>query len=171
MISQTVEYALCAVVMLAQNYEKLCTVQRISELTQVPGPYLSKILQILVRAGLVRSQRGLHGGFVLVKQPEKLTVWDVVNAVEPLQRIPECPLGLSWHKNDLCPLHRRLDIAMSQLEAAFRATRIAELLVQQTSETPLCESASHSPALHATGEQVSDNQSASDRSDQRNVEA
>ena len=40
--------------------------------------------------------------------PEQLTIWDVVEAVEPLQRIRECPLGLKAHRFRLCPLHKRL---------------------------------------------------------------
>ena len=140
MISQTVEYALRAVVTLAQNQGKACTSQRISELTQVPGPYLSKLMQVLVRGGLVQSQRGLHGGFVLTKQPDQLTLWDVVDLVEPFKRIRECPLGLSTHGTNLCPLHSRLDNAMENAEQAFRETTIAELLSETGSVTPLCES-------------------------------
>ena len=139
MISQTVEYALRAIVTLAQNDGKACTSQKISELTQVPAPYLSKLMQVLVRGGLVRSQRGLHGGFVLTKQPGELTIWDVVDVVEPFQRIRECPLGLSTHGTNLCPLHRRLDKAMENAEQAFRETTISELLGEEGSATPLCE--------------------------------
>jgi Rrf2 family protein len=142
MISQTVEYALRAVVTLAQNQGQACTAQKISELTQVPGPYLSKLMQVLVRGGLVRSQRGLHGGFVLNSKPDELTIWDVVDVVEPLKRIRECPLGLSTHGTDLCPLHRRLDRAMESVEQAFRDTAIAELLSEKGSLTPLCETQS-----------------------------
>lgn len=139
MISQTLEYALRAVVTLAQNQGKACTSQQISELTQVPAAYLSKLMQMLVRRGLLRSQRGLHGGFVLAREPDVLTIWDIVDAVEPFQRIRVCPLGLATHATNLCPLHRRLDKAMENAEEAFRATTIAELLGEHGSPTPLCE--------------------------------
>lgn len=139
MISQTVEYALRAVVTLAQNQGQACTSQKISELTQVPGPYLSKLMQVLVRGGLVQSQRGLHGGFVLTQQPEKLTIWDVVDVVEPFKRIRECPLGISTHGTNLCPLHRRLDNTMENAELAFRDTTIIDLLSEKGAVTPLCE--------------------------------
>ena len=139
MISQTVEYALRAIVALAQNQEIACTSQKISQLTQVPAPYLSKLMQVLVRGGLVQSQRGLHGGFVLAKPPGELTIWDVLNVVEPFKRIRECPLGLSTHGTNLCPLHRRLDIAMENAERAFRDTTIAELLSGEGAATPLCD--------------------------------
>jgi Rrf2 family transcriptional regulator, nitric oxide-sensitive transcriptional repressor len=140
-ISQTVEYSLRAVVALAQRGGQPCTAQQISKLTEVPGPYLAKLMQGLVRAGLVHSRRGLHGGFVLAKKPQELTIWDVVDAVEPFQRIRTCPLRIGDHSTGLCPLHRRLDDAMETVERSFRATTVAELLNDPGGRTPLCERA------------------------------
>ena len=139
MISQTVEYALRAVVTIAQQRGQPCTARKIAEITQAPLAYLSKLMQRLVRAGLVRSQRGLHGGFVLTKQPQDLTIWDVVDVVEPIKRIEQCPLGIRSHGAGLCPLHCQLDKANATVEVIFRETTIAELLSQPDSVTPLCE--------------------------------
>lgn len=61
MISQTVEYALRAIVTIAQHDGTPCTAQKISSITKVPAPYLSKLMQGLVRGNLVTSKRGLHG--------------------------------------------------------------------------------------------------------------
>src|SRR4051812_23096358 len=115
MISQTVEYALRAVVFLADQ-KGARTTQQIAEVTKVPPAYLSKVMQSLARAELVRSQRGLHGGFVLARPGDELTIWDVGGAAEPFQRIRECPLNLSAHQFRLCPLHKKLDDAMAQIE-------------------------------------------------------
>jgi Rrf2 family protein len=139
MISQTVEYALRAIVTIAQHDGQPCTARKISEITQVPAAYLSKLMQGLVRGGLVHSQRGLHGGFVLTKKPQDLTIWDVVDVVEPVKRIHDCPLGIQSHGSQLCPLHRRLDTAMATIETMFRETTVAGLLSQPGSVTPLCE--------------------------------
>src|SRR5437588_9194983 len=105
MFSQTTEYALRAVVYLAAQAGEARTIQQIAEATRVPANYLSKVMQSLRRADLVQSQRGLHGGFTLGVAPQELTVYDVVQAVERLQRIRRCPLGIKDHIN-LCPLHR-----------------------------------------------------------------
>ena len=139
MISQTVEYALRAIVTIAQHEGHPCTAQQISGITQVPAPYLSKLMQVLVRGGLVSSQRGLHGGFVLVRQPSELTIWDVVDAVEPFKRIHECPLGIQSHGSTLCPLHQRLDRAMAMVEEQFREATIADVLAEPGAVTPLCQ--------------------------------
>ena len=73
MFSQTVEYALRAVVFLADQ-KKACTTPQIAEVTKVPAPYLAKVLQSLSRGGLVKSQRGLHGGFTLALDPSQITI-------------------------------------------------------------------------------------------------
>ena len=139
MISQTVEYALRAIVTIAQHEGQPCTAKKLAEITQVPLPYLSKLMQGLVRGGLVTSQRGLHGGFLLTSDPQNLTIFDVVNAVEPIKRILRCPLNIQSHGTNLCPLHRRLDNAMAATEKVFRETTVAEMLSQPGSVTPLCE--------------------------------
>ncbi|NUQ01687.1 MAG: Rrf2 family transcriptional regulator, partial [Armatimonadetes bacterium] len=95
MISQTAEYALRAIVCLAAQPEGRLTTPQIAGATRVPAGYLSKVLQLLGRAGLVRSQRGLGGGFVLARPAELISVLDVVNAVDPIQRITGCPLELA----------------------------------------------------------------------------
>lgn len=71
MFSQTAEYALRAVVFLAMSQKQAFTTQQIADATKVSAPYLSKVLQLLVKSGLIQSQRGIGGGFVLCKRPEK----------------------------------------------------------------------------------------------------
>jgi Rrf2 family protein len=139
MLSQTVEYALRAVVHLADVAPEAATTDQIARVTRVPKAYLSKVLQSLVRGGIVRSQRGLGGGMTLVEPPSRLTILDVVNAVEPIGRIRTCPLGLPSHGTTLCPLHRRLDDALAEVERAFGSTTLAELLAEPSPSVPLCE--------------------------------
>lgn len=138
MFSQTVEYALRAVVYLAQQAPRARTTEQIAAVTRVPQAYLAKVLQSLCQAGLVRSQRGLGGGMSLRQEPSAITILNVVNAVDPIRRIQECPLGLSAHGVRLCPLHKRLDNALALVEDAFRQTTLAELLAEPTKSVPLC---------------------------------
>ena len=139
MISQTVEYALRAVVHLAAEAPAARTTDQVAAATLVPKAYLSKVLQGLVAAGLVHSQRGAGGGMTLTRKPEELTILQVVNAVEPIQRIRECPLGLTAHGARLCPLHRRLDNALALVEDAFRKTTLAEVLAESSARVPHCD--------------------------------
>ena len=139
MLSQTVEYALRAVVHLSSVAPQPQTTDQIAATTLVPKAYLSKVLQALVRGGIVHSQRGGAGGMTLVKPPAKLSILDVVNAVEPIQRIKTCPLGLKAHGHRLCPLHRRMDNALATMEKAFAQTTLAEVLADPSKSKPLCE--------------------------------
>ncbi|MEX2213522.1 MAG: Rrf2 family transcriptional regulator [Phycisphaeraceae bacterium] len=139
MISQTSEYALRAIVHLADQAESSLTTPQIAETTRVPVGYLAKVLGQLAKAGLVRSQRGLHGGFSIARAPQDITVLDVINAVDPVQRIHTCPLGLKAHGKKLCPLHRQLDDAMASIERAFGSSTIADLLADPSSSKPLCD--------------------------------
>ena len=139
MFSQTVEYALRAVVHLASNAPHAQTTEQIAKATRVPQAYLSKVLQGLVQGGLVKSQRGIGGGMSLVKTPANLTILEVVNAVDPIQRINTCPLDLAAHGVRLCPLHRRVDNALAMVEDAFRKTTLQEVIDEPSESIPLCD--------------------------------
>ena len=139
MFSQTVEYALRAVVYLAYEAPEARTTEQIHQATKVKKAYLSKILQGLAKKRIVTTQRGVGGGVALARAPEELTILDVVNAVEPLVRITSCPLGLSSHGVRLCPLHKRMDLALESVETAFGKTTLAEVLSEPSKSVPLCD--------------------------------
>ena len=108
MISQTAEYALRAVVFLADREGVPCTVSQIAETTKVPAGYLAKVMQMLSRARLVNSQRGINGGFSLAVDPSRLSLLEVINAVDPIRRFPECPLGIASHPLITAPPSRQM---------------------------------------------------------------
>lgn len=146
MISQTAEYALRALVHMAtvlhNSDQPSQTIGQIAAGTQVPAGYLAKVLQNLTRAGLLASQRGIGGGFRLVKAPGETSVYEVIQAVDPIARIRHCPLGLAWHSTQLCPLHKGLDDAMALMEAQFRATTIEALIEAPQTRTDIPSGAS-----------------------------
>ena len=128
MLSQTTEYALRAIVYLGFTRGAPNTTADIARATKTPVGYLAKVMQGLSKAHLVESQRGLHGGFILAREPDAITMYDVVQAVDPIMRIKTCPMELEGHGDGLCLLHATLDQAMGQAEALFRATRISDLI-------------------------------------------
>ena len=138
MFSATLEYALRAVTFLASHPGEGLTAQRIASGTQVPDDYLSKVLQQLVRGGVLTSQRGRNGGFQLCRPAAEISMLAVVNAVEPIARIEKCPLSLRGHGVRLCPLHRRLDHAYGLVEKAFAETTLEELVADNKSRESLC---------------------------------
>ncbi len=140
MISQTAEYALRAIVWLARHPDTSLGTPHIAAATHVPPGYMSKVLQALARSGLVVSQPGRRGGFQLTRPPSRISVLEVINSVDPIQRIHKCPLDLKSHGATLCPLHKRLDEAMASVEEAFSGSTIEDLISDPTRPSPLCES-------------------------------
>jgi Rrf2 family protein len=116
------------------------TTQKVAAATLVPVGYLSKVLQALGKAGLVDAQRGLRGGYVLARPLDELTVLEVINSVDPLQRITGCPLGLNAHGGTLCSLHSRLDEGIALIESLFQGTTIDQLVGRSApGRSPLCD--------------------------------
>jgi Rrf2 family protein len=155
-VSQTAEYALRAVVWLAQNPGQPQTTQQLADGTHVSASYLPKVLQPLGRAGVITSQRGINGGYTLERDPAELTVLEVVNCVDPIQRITRCPLRLATHGGMLCPLHRMLDDAIGEVERRFASLSIGALLREQTGSKPLCETGTATFELGLPGLRVRD---------------
>jgi Rrf2 family protein len=141
MLSQTAEYALRAMIALATQGGEPRTAHELAADSKVPLDYLSKILNLLTRAGIVTSQRGRGGGFQPVRPATELTVLQVVSAVDPIKRIKTCPLGLKAHAEQLCPLHRKLDDTARSLEETFESTSIHSLLGQSFCEGHGCDAA------------------------------
>lgn len=138
MLPKTAEYALRAAVWLGRTPDKPESADHLAEAICVPRRYLHKVLQDLVKAGLVRSQSGPGGGYQLDRDPDEISILDVINAVGPIERINTCPLGLESHTS-LCPLHQELDTAYATMEAAFARVTVAQLINQPNQISPLCE--------------------------------
>ena len=82
-ISRSTGYALLAVGYIAKHKEKkIILSQSISKEYDIPLEYLLKILQQLVRANVLRSKRGPRGGFSLARSDKKITMLQVIEAVD-----------------------------------------------------------------------------------------
>ena len=81
-VSAKADYALRAVIELADAGEGPVKGERIAQAQEIPLKFLENILGDLRHAGLIRSQRGAEGGYWLARAPDEITVADVVRAVE-----------------------------------------------------------------------------------------
>jgi Rrf2 family protein len=97
------------------------------------------VLQSLAAAGLVDGRRGVKGGYKVAHEPADIQLLDIINAVSPVERIRECPLGLKSHGVNLCPLHKKMDEAIGAVMDIFSGVTLADLLEQPGANTPLCE--------------------------------
>jgi len=128
LLSEASEYALRAAVWMAQRPGQIHKVRDIAQATHAAPGYLVKVMQALAKAGILAAQRGSTGGFVLRRDPATLSVLELINAVDPIERIHACPLGADAHERQLCPMHRRIDDAMAAIEQGFAKTTVQDLI-------------------------------------------
>jgi len=78
------EYALLALLELSPHYAsgEPLQIRQISSQQNIPDRYLEQLLATLRRAGLVKSQRGARGGYLLARDPWKISLYDVVSCIE-----------------------------------------------------------------------------------------
>ncbi|MBX3323113.1 MAG: Rrf2 family transcriptional regulator [Phycisphaeraceae bacterium] len=138
LLSDATEYGLRAIVWLSNQPREPHKVQTIAEATDAASGYLIKVLQTLAKAGIVSAHRGTTGGYAMARDPETLTVLEVISAIDPIERIRACPLGLPAHASSLCPLHRRIDDSLASIERDFARTTIAELAIDRSSSDRVC---------------------------------
>jgi Rrf2 family protein len=149
MMSLSAEYALRATVCVAGSPRGApMTTQQIADVSHIPVGYLAKVMQTLVRGGLVSSQRGVNGGFTLARSAEQISLWDVVRLEDGSSRIEHCPLGIAAHGTALCPLHRKLDRIAATAESMLAEVSIAEMVqvANAKSSKPTCRGPSPRPA-------------------------
>lgn len=99
--SEASSLAIHAVVLVAQGKGKPINVNVISEATASSRNHLAKVMQRLVKHGIVRSMRGPSGGFVMNKDVTTVTLYDVYECIEGPIVIEECPLG-----RPICPFEK-----------------------------------------------------------------
>lgn len=82
-IPRRVDYGLRAVIHLAgQEPDKCCSIAQIAKQQGVPRKFLEKIIQDLIRGGLIKSKRGSTGGYTLARSADAISFCDVIEAIE-----------------------------------------------------------------------------------------
>lgn len=104
--SRPCEYAIRAMTHLADSPDGVARAQEIAAAEDISLPILSKVLQDLARAGLLKSRRGPGGGFRLARKPQEITLRDVVAAIDGIDHFYQCAAGLPGCSDEApCPLH------------------------------------------------------------------
>ncbi len=94
-VSRMADYGVVAMTHIARRPAARHTAASISEQTGVPRPSASKLLKVLARAGILTSHRGAKGGYVLSRVPEKISVAELVAAVDGPISLADCLEGPS----------------------------------------------------------------------------
>ena len=128
-ISRSTGYALVAVGYIAKHKEqKIILSNTISEEYNIPLEYLLKIMQQLVRANVLRSKRGPRGGFSLAKPIKKITMLEVIEAVDgPM--VSRLNLTELTKKDKFSSKAEKVyDKAIAQARAVFEKAKFSDLL-------------------------------------------
>lgn len=111
-LNQATDYAFRIVLYLSRRKpDEIIEARQISENENIPIRFLLKTIRLLTHADIVKSYRGLKGGYTLAKHPKDITLKDVVEAVEGPVKINKCLIdGKECNKEatSWCPIHKAL---------------------------------------------------------------
>jgi Rrf2 family protein len=131
MLSNTCKYALRALIYMAKfsKDDTRIGIRKISEDLNLSSPFLGKILQNLVKQKLLVSTKGPNGGFSLAKQPEEISLWDIVVNVDGEDYFTNCLIGLRPCKahdpsKPFCPVHFKYEELRQQTATFYRETSL-----------------------------------------------
>jgi Rrf2 family protein len=131
MLSNTCKYAVRAAVYLALNTDKTSKVgiKVISGDLAIPSPFLAKILQVLARQKIFSSTKGPNGGFGLLKDPFKITLYDIVTLFDGNDLFEKCLISLRLCKEDgnICPMHDTYSGIREKIKAMCKEQTIGDL--------------------------------------------
>jgi Rrf2 family protein len=128
-ITRETDYAIRCVHFLSSRHDRTLIVDRIAEQMCIPKTFLAKILQKLVKAGIVKSFRGAKGGCQLTRGPEDITLLDVIEAIQGPVAMNACALDSSvCGLSSKCSVHPVWIEVRKEVEAILRKKNFAEFL-------------------------------------------
>jgi Rrf2 family protein len=129
-ITKQADYALRAIVYLAQlPANQRAATSHIAQDQAIPPSFLAKIISQLSIAGIIHTSRGARGGVSLAVSPEKISVLDVVEAIDGPLALNECTLNPNICPSGKdCPLHTIWCEAQFELVTKLRSTTFAKVI-------------------------------------------
>lgn len=128
-LTKATEYGILTMIHLAkQPAGQLADTARIAEIERIPVAFLGKLVPSLVKAGLIRSQRGSHGGLELGRAASTITLRHIVEATEGEIAVNECTSSSPYACPRVgCALQAALRIAQEQFLASLDGFNLAYL--------------------------------------------
>lgn len=113
------------------NSEKVISAKEISLKLNIPFEFLSKTLQKLMKSGLIESQQGNKGGYVLAKSPEQTSLSEIIVALDEKADLVECFTNkddTTCSRTSLCTIRGPIKNIQKKIDGVFQSTTLAELL-------------------------------------------
>lgn len=135
MLSNTCKYAIRSLIYLANfsSGDKKIGIKKISEDLGIPSPFLGKILQSLAREKILSSTKGPHGGFALGRNPEEISLFDIVIHIDGEDYFNNCiirlqPCSCYDDGTTTCPVHKRFSHLRGDLIAFYQDSSLADII-------------------------------------------
>ena len=127
LFSRKCEYGLQALLYLAENAgDGNISADRLARVIDIPIDFIAKILQNLVKYGVVTSTRGKTGGFSLSRDPSDISLLDIVQIIDGNAVFESCVLGLPECGGDApCPVHEEWGPLREQTRQLMEKTTLA----------------------------------------------
>lgn len=133
-ISQEADYAIRVVLYLSElGYGEIAGAKSIADHEAISLRFLLKLLRKLIKSGIIRSLRGIKGGYVLAKPPEKINLKEVIEAIDGpicLNRCLDDPEFCNKHYTPHCKAHKVLNSVNQKLVAELERTDFLSILKQ-----------------------------------------
>ena len=133
MFSKSCEYAIRATIFIATQSQSNANIgiKEIAKEIDSPIAFTAKILQVLVKNNILKSTKGVGGGFMILKNDLKnLKLSDIVIAIDGNSVFLKCGLGLSNCSEDHpCPVHEKFKFVKKDLIFMLENTNLEELTV------------------------------------------
>jgi len=137
MFSKPCEYGLRALTIIAKtsdNGQKI-GIKDICRASNTPESFTSKILQLLVKRGILNSQKGPSGGFYLTKKPDEIRLYEIVKAIDGTEVFSKCGMGLDeCNANNPCPLHFKFEVVRNELRDMCLTSTLDDLVIELSEE-------------------------------------
>ena len=132
-ITRATEYAIRTIIYLAKHPKGEIVLKKdICRTQEVTPAFLTKILQPLIKVGIVSSQRGVGGGFLLNKASEDITLLDILEAEEGPLSLNHCLIeGGLCQRDSLCSAHRVWEEAQNSMVAVLKRHSVADLVREE----------------------------------------
>jgi len=130
LLSKSCELAIQAVLYLAGCEENtFVSIRQIAEEKEIPFHFLGKILQKLTQQHILNSHKGPKGGVCLSRPAHKITLYEIIAAIDGLDRIRRCIIGLPTCGGDnSCVLHDQWSEIRGRIVEMFKGMTVAELV-------------------------------------------
>lgn len=130
-VTRKADYAIRCVLYLTRNVGRVASVDEISSAMYVPKSFLAKILQRLVKVGIVESTRGLKGGYQLAKAPRKINLLEVIEAIQGPSAANICAIDRRLCRlSSRCTVHPIWVKIRERVEKELRRKNFAKLAKQ-----------------------------------------